>query len=103
MCEPTFSKEESEQIINDILDQEKLDNVVFATTDALMCSSIEDMINQPVEGLLYDLNRDKATCISNLREGGITWINNYAVALVIIRLKEKLEKYERNSENVRRL
>lgn len=101
MAEQILSKEESERIIKDILEQEKLGNVIFVAPGELLCSSIDNMINQPVEGLLYDLNRDKATCISNLKAGGITWINNYAVALVIIRLKEKLEEYERNSENAR--
>ena len=78
-----------------IREQEKLGNVVFATIEGLQGMKLEDMISQPTEGLLYDLNRDKATCATWIEQEVEGWINNYAVALVITRLKEKLEAYEK--------
>lgn len=35
--------------------------VLYNTCDGLMKANIEDLVNQPVEGLLYDLNRDETT------------------------------------------
>lgn len=78
-----------------IREQEKLGNVVFATIEGLQGMKLDDMISQPTEGLLYDLNRDKATCATWIGQEVEGWINNYAVALVITRLKEKLEAYEK--------
>ena len=46
------------------------------------------MFNQPVDGLLYDLNRDEATIMTFIDSE--KWINDYACALVIRYLMNKL-------------
>jgi len=69
-----------------LLSEEKKGNVVFATCEGFMTSPIDEFIKQPIEGLLYDLNRDSATIFSQLDNP--KWINDYAVNLVIKKLKE---------------
>lgn len=73
-----------------ILEKEKEGKVVFAVQGGLMEADIMDFINQPTEGLLYDLNRDKATVMTFINDP--KWINDYAVNLVISKLKEFYDK-----------
>ena len=78
-----------EEIKDLLLEEEKKGNIVFNTFEGLMSMKLDDIIDQPTEGLLYDLNRDKATIFSNMGTDNYNkWINDYAVALVITRLKE---------------
>ena len=84
-----------QEIFDEIREQEKQGNVVFETIDGFQGAKLDDFINQPTEGLLYDLNRDKPTCATWIKEDKESWINNYAVALVISRLKERLSEYEK--------
>ena len=71
---------------NMILSEAKNGNIVFATVDGLMLAKLDEFIDQPTEGLLYDLNRDGATILSQLDNP--KWINDYAVMQVIRKLKE---------------
>jgi len=85
---------DNSETLNMILQKEKEGLIVFEAFDGLMQGNIDEFIKQPTEGILYDLNRDKATCLTFIKGGAVGWINNYATALVISKLKEKLEKYE---------
>jgi hypothetical protein len=87
---------EGERILKVIRDAEERNIVVFWTLDQLSGMDLDAMISQPTDGLLYDLNRDKATCATWIEKDGATgtWVNNYASALVIERLKEKLKQAE---------
>jgi hypothetical protein len=44
-----------------MLQKEKEGKILFRTLDCLIEADIEEFIKQPIEGLLYDLNRDKTT------------------------------------------
>ena len=72
-----------------ILEEEKKDKVVFLTMDGPKSVDIDKFISQPTEGLLYDLNRDRATVLSFIDD--VKWINDFAMMKTIIRLKEMLE------------
>lgn len=67
--------------------------VVFNTLEGLMYAPIDEFIKQPTDGLLYDLNRDRATVLTFIDDP--KWINDFAVSLVITRLKELLEETNR--------
>lgn len=73
-----------------ILQKAEEDKVVFRAMDSLMEADIEEFIKQPTEGLLYDLNRDRATVMSWIDDP--KWINDFAVCLVIEKLKEYYDK-----------
>ena len=76
-----------------ILEEEEKDKVVFLTIDGPKSIDIDKFIQQPAEGILYDLNRDRATILTFIDD--IKWINDYAAMLTITKLKEH---YDKNKE-----
>src|SRR3990167_815158 len=69
-----------------ILHKEKEGIVVFNTIEGLYEMKLEDIINQPTDGLLYDLNRDRATVLTWIEDQ--KWVNDFAVYQVIKKLKD---------------
>lgn len=67
-------------------------NVVFATVDGFAIANIDEFIKQPVDGILYDLNRDELTVLTWIDEP--KWVNDYAVCKVIRKLKDTIETLE---------
>ncbi len=77
-----------------VLQKEKEGKVVFLTLDGFTSVDLESFIQQPTEGILYDLNRDRATVLTLMDEN---WFNNFAVGLVIKKLKEKIDNQEKEA------
>jgi len=71
-----------------ILEKEKEGIAVLMTSEGLGEINLDDLINQPAEGILYDLNRDRITVLTFTENQ--KWVNDYAVGLVIIKLKALL-------------
>lgn len=88
----------SEELLGMIMEAQKDGKVCFATCDGIMKQDLNTFLEQSAEGILYDLNRDKATTIALARSAdsfiGRRWINDLAVAFVIRKLKEELDKYK---------
>lgn len=63
--------------------------VVLASHEGLSTIPLVDLIAQPSEGILYDLNRGKIVSLTFLDDP--KWINDYAVACVIDALKAQTE------------
>lgn len=70
--------------------------VTIMGIDGLMSMPIDELIKQPTDGLLYDLNRDKITTITLGRDGNVRWVNDYAIALIVEYLMKQLK--EKNNE-----
>jgi hypothetical protein len=68
-----------------ILLKEKEGKIVITTTEGLMEVNLDEIIKQPVEGLLYDLNRDRATILTLIKDE--KWVNDFACMKVIEKLK----------------
>ena len=86
-------KEETEVKIKElIMEQQKKGNVVFATFDGLMFAPLDKFVAQPVEGLLYDLNRLPEVVMTFLPDP--KWINDYAVYQVITYLHGRVQELE---------
>ena len=81
-----------EEIKNKILEEYKKGNIVVAGIEGLQCMPIAEFIKQPVEGMLYDLNRNEAVVLSFLPDP--KWVNDYAVAQVIRALKSRIDEFE---------
>lgn len=65
---------------------------------------VKEIIKQPADGLLWDLNRDEATALSFMDKEGMThWVNNFAVAMVIRELKHRLDDCEDRLEEAEQL
>lgn len=78
-----------------VLEEREKGNVVYLALDEIISAPIKEIIKQPTEGLLWDLNRDEVTALTFMdREGKIHWVNNFAVALVIKELKSQLAQLE---------
>jgi hypothetical protein len=87
-----MSKEEFDWALGVIKDNEKHGMVTIQTMEGLLSCSLSKLIEQPAEGLLYDLNRDKSTTITLGENGMERWINDYAVAMVIEYLMKEIER-----------
>lgn len=78
--------------------------VCILTPDEWGAISVSEIIKQPVDGLLWDLNRDEATALSFMDKEGMThWVNNFAVAMVIRELHSQLEASQQKVERLREI
>lgn len=69
------------------------DVVAVANVEGIVECNIENIIQQPIEGLLYDLNRDMATNFTRLANNDVRAINDIAIAKIVSwLLKERSEK-----------
>jgi len=74
-----------------VLEEQDKGNVVFLCVDSVIVAPIKEIVKQPTDGLLWDLNRDRVTALTFMdQEGMIHWVNNFAVALVIRELKSQV-------------
>lgn len=76
------------ELKNFIREKEKEGKIVFMTCEGPMIADLDEFIQQSAQGILYDLNRDKATTMTLASEDNLRWINDYAVAVVIEKLCE---------------
>ena len=99
-----MDKEKHENVVELIREKEKEGKIVLMTFDGLVSGDLKGMIyNQPVEGLLYDLNRDRVTVLSWIKDGNEKFINDYAVNLVIRELLQKVKSLQAQLEWVSEL
>ena len=56
---------------------------------------IEEMCDQPIEGLLYDLNRGEETILALAKADNIQWVNNFAATQVIKYLYNRVEELKK--------
>jgi hypothetical protein len=76
--------DEITQLKNTVKDEWKKNNICFMTFEGLAVSNIDEFIKQPVDGILYDLNRDEPTTLSSAEHGNNDrWVNDFAVAKTI--------------------
>jgi len=71
---------------------EKGNIVVFGIEDA-ECYNLEKFIEQPIEGILYDLNRGEEVILTFIKDQ--KWVNDYASTKVIRALKNKIDLLEK--------
>ena len=87
-------KDKYESFKDMVLAEYEKGNVVFMGIEGPMVAPLQEFIKQPTEGMLYDLNRDKITVLTMIREHE-KWVNDYAVAVVITELKRQLEEQKK--------
>ena len=90
------------ELIDKILSNQKNDTVVYMTEAGLMGSTVSELLNQPAEGVLYDLNRDIASLVTLGRESkNKRWINDIALAFVFTELYKKYADLEAQLNEVK--
>ena len=72
-----------------ILAEYKKGNIVVSTFEGLQVAPLKEIIKQPIDGLLYDLNRNEAVVLTFINDP--KWINDYAMVQVVRELKQQLE------------
>lgn len=82
---------QNEKVVRDekikelILEEYKKGNIVIATNEGIEAMPLKDFVKQPVDGILYDLNRNEMVVLAFVNDP--KWVNDYAVAQVIRELK----------------
>jgi hypothetical protein len=76
-----------------ILEKRKEDKLVYATHEGFISVDIDEFIKQPVDGILYDLNRLEEVTLTFIDDP--KWVNDFAVALIIRRLKKRIAELEK--------
>ena len=56
-------------------------NLVYADIEGLKSIKLDDFIEQPLEGMLYDINRDTATILTFIDEP--KWVNDFALTKLL--------------------
>ena len=72
---------EKEELKEKILAEYAKGNVCYATIEGIMTSKLEDFIKQPLEGMLYDMNRDKATILTFIDDP--KWVNDLCLTEIL--------------------
>ena len=79
----------SEEIKKLVLDKRKEGKIVVMGIEGPMSMNIKEFIKQPVDGILYDLNRLEETALTFIDDP--KWVNDFAVALTIRELYALIE------------
>lgn len=85
----------TDEIKEIILNAHKEGKVVINTVEGPCIVSLEELVDQPAEGILYDLNRSDSITLTFMNDP--KWINDFACAQVIRYLKKQLEEHEKNN------
>jgi len=87
---------EEKELRDIVLDEYKKGNIVVSTFEGLQMMSLDEFIKQPVEGILYDLNRGEAVVLTFINDP--KWINDFAVSKVIQKLYSEFTKLQKGKE-----
>lgn len=64
----------------EILNRKENGEIVFHTHDGLVTAKIEEITKQPLDGLLYDLNRDEGVLLTFIDDKNTQWaVNSFAL------------------------
>ena len=77
----TKEKEMFESIRDKVLAEWVKGNLVYADIEGLKSIKLEEFIKQPLEGMLYDINRNTATILTFLDDP--KWVNDFALTKLL--------------------
>lgn len=82
----------TEELKDLILAKKREGEIVFHSIEGLVVAKMEDIIQQPAEGLLWDLNRDMATLLCCASEDNPCWVNDMALSNITEFLVNKVNE-----------
>jgi hypothetical protein len=94
-------KFDGQKLLTAIRQAEGEGKLIIMTIEGLAVVPIADILNQPAEGLLYDLNRDRVTLASRIAKGdqeSIKTINDYALVVIVEKLFAELETLQAQAQ-----
>ena len=86
-------QKESESIKDKVLAEWDKGNLVFADFEGLKSIKFEDFIKQPLDGMLYDINRDLATILTYIDDP--KWVNDFALTKLLEYYYNKCKEQEK--------
>lgn len=98
------------ELLDKILELKKENKVCYMAIDGLSYQDIDKFVEQDLDGMLYDLNRDKATLFNMANTSkNQRWINDLGLVHVFeylynkhVELKDEYEKLKLDYENLRK-
>ena len=90
----TSKKEQLERIRDKVLAEWDKCNLVYADIEGLKSIKLEEFVKQPLEGMLYDINRDEATITTFLEDP--KWVNDFALTKLLEYYYNKCKEYEKS-------
>ena len=88
-----MEKEIIESIRDKVLAEWDKGNLVYADIEGLKSIKLEEFIKQPLEGMLYDINRNTATILTFLEDP--KWVNDFALTKLLEYYYNKCTEYEK--------
>lgn len=79
-----------EELMEWILEKRREGEVVVMGLNGPMHMPVKDFVNQPADGILYDLNRLEEVISTWLEDP--KWVNDFAVAMTIRELKTRADR-----------
>lgn len=85
MSEKLTEEQKRKNLSDEVVKLRREGKVIIFECDELNIYDVKSLTNnQPVEGLLYDLNRDAVTCATWIAQSDDpVWVNNFASGVVI--------------------
>ena len=88
--------EEKEIIKDKVLKEWNKGNLVYADIEGLKSIKFEEFIKQPLEGMLYDINRNTATILTFLDDS--KWVNDFALTKLLEYYYNRCKELEKRKD-----
>lgn len=91
-----MAAKELESIKDILLKEWNKGNFVYADVEGLKSIKFEDFIQQPLDGMLYDINRNLATILTFIDDP--KWVNDFALTKLLEYYYNKCKEYEKRKD-----
>ena len=89
---------EERDLAKKVLEEYKKGNICYRTIEGVFTQKIEDFVKQPLEGMLYDINRDRTTVHTFLDDP--KWTNDFALTVLLEHYYNKCKKLEDENKHL---
>lgn len=96
-----MTEEQLKSIADTVRAEYSKGNIVFwDCDDNLLTANLQDFMKQPVDGMLYDLNRSEEVILTFIDNP--KWVNDYAMCKIVRELYKRIEELEKNKSQTER-
>ena len=96
-----MTEEQLKSIADTVRAEYSKGNIVFWDCDNnLFTANLQDFMKQPVDWMLYDLNRSEEVILTFINDP--KWVNDYAMCKIVRELYKRIEELEKNKSQTER-
>lgn len=96
-----MTEEQLKSIADTVRAEYSKGNIVFWDCDNnLFTANLQDFMKQPVDWMLYDLNRSEEVILTFIDNP--KWVNDYAMCKIVRELYKRIEELEKNKSQTER-